>query len=360
MNIALVAYSVPQSTHIAIKGMDSYIYSLGSQLRQLGHTVNLYARAPIAAAEDWIHPVKTPTFSWLAYSHFLKNHLKSLQADVYHSEYIAAGSAVVRANKRPCVVSVHDVIPFSDKKDGVRQKGFGNKLGAHFYFRWFKDISSADALILMSHHARQEALELTSVPEEKLHVVYNGVDTKALFPLPKKSSEKIKIGYLGGLDGRKNVRLLVDSFRELQKSHDNIELHIAGRGANLEVFRALNIPNAFFHGYLPEEKKNEFYNSLDIFVFPSLKEGFGNMALEAMAAGTPVVASNRTSLPEVVGDAGLVAEPTVPEMSEKISQLIGNPALRTTLAKKGRARAEEMNWAACARNTLKVYESVRK
>lgn len=359
MDIALVAYAVPQSRQIAIKGMDSYVYNLGKEFRRLGHKVQLYVRAPVAAAGPWIVPVATPTFSWLAYPHFLTGRLSPVQADVYHAEYVGAGSALVHAKKRPCVVSIHDVIPFSDRAEGVKPGSFSSRIGQWMYFRWFQTMSKADALIMMSQHAKKEAILLTGIPPEKLHVVYNGVDCERFYPLKKKrKSEKIHIGYLGGLDGRKNVGLLVDAFRELQNQYEHIELHVGGTGRNLDVFRSMKIPHSFFHGFIPDDRLNEFYNSLDIFVLPSLKEGFGNMALEAMAAGVPVVATKRTSLPEVVGDAGLLAEPTVAAMAEKITRLIDNENLRKKLSRAGRERALTMTWQVCAKNTAKVYEQV--
>jgi len=133
---------------------------------------------------------------------------------------------------------------------------------------------------------------------------------------------------------------------------------LGGGGKSLQTFRNMKIKNANFYGFIPENKLNDFYNSLDIFVFPSLHEGFGNMALEAMSCGVSVIATNRSSLPEVVGDAGLLAEPDVKSMKDTISKLLENKTLRKKLEKKGIQRAKEMSWKKCAQNTLEVYNNV--
>jgi len=114
-----------------------------------------------------------------------------------------------------------------------------------------------------------------------------------------------------------------------------------------------------FPGYIPEDALPLWYNAAEVFVYPSLYEGFGLPPLEAMACGTAVIASNASSLPEVVGDAGLLATPEdVDEWYAALCQLTRDSDLRALLAKKGLARSKEFTWTRMAQQTAQVYQNV--
>ena len=176
----------------------------------------------------------------------------------------------------------------------------------------------------------------------------------------RKSSENIRIGYLGGLDGRKNVKLLVDVFKALYAERDDIELHIAGGGANLEKFRSMNISNATFYGPTDPAKAPEFYNNIDIFVMPSLQEGFGMMTLEAMSCGVATIGVDRTSTPEIIGDAGVLVKPDASALAKAISRLADNKKLRDRVAAACLKRSASFSWKRCATDTMKVYGEAMK
>lgn len=355
MKITLVGLTVPNSGFTGIRGMDSYIYQLGKYYLQAGNEVELLVRGGFRPSEPWIKPVYAPKFSWMAYPFFLVPRLLRSKSDVYHSDYVTTGVSLMWAKRRPSVVSLHDVILFSHPNESNTNSG---NIKSWWYFKCFDSIKKADAVIVMSQNSKKEAIEYTDLEKERIHVVYNGIDHDKFFPLRRKPHKKLRIGYLGGLDGRKNVGLLVDAFKELRKVYDDIEFHVGGKGKNLEKFRQMNIKGAFFHGFIPDDRVNDFYNSLDIFVFPSLAEGFGNMVVEAMAAGTPVVSSNRTSLPEVVGDAGLLVEPEVESMTKAIAKFVNSERLRKRFSALGLERAKKFTLESCAKNTFNVYESV--
>jgi glycosyltransferase involved in cell wall biosynthesis len=353
--ITLIGHTTPFSgvTGISI-GISKYIYTLGRELIKLGQNVELFVRDDYKPKEKWIKTIYSPKFSWILYPLFVKRKIGKLDSDIYHADYVTTGAPLIWKKKSPVVVTIHDVIPFTYKKLGMM-----DRIRVWWYMRCFKAIEKADAVIVMSNFVKQEALKYTNILEEKIHVTYNGIDFDKFYPRKLKTHKNIRIGYLGGLDGRKNVELLVDCFEELEKTHKDIELHIGGTGKNLERFRKRKIKNAFFHGFIPDERVNEFYNSLDIFVFPSLQEGFGFMPLEAMACGIPVIACNRSSMPEVVGDAGILVEPNKKDMIEEITKLIKDENLRKKLGRKGLKRAKQFTWENCARNTLKIYEEIK-
>lgn len=358
MKILLIGHTTPMS---GVRGMGGgisrYIYHLGKTLVNLGQDVELLIRNDYKPKEPWIKTIYSPKFTWFLYPLFVGMAIKNKKSDIYHSDFVTTGVPLIKKNKRPAVVTIHGVEPFSYNKRDMRKM---DKIRLWWYMRSFKEIEKADAIIVMSEFVKREALNVTNIPEEKIYVTYNGLDFKKFFPIKKEKTEKIKIGYLGGLDGRKNVILLVEAFKKLAKERDDIELHVGGAGRNLKIFRSMKIKNAYFYGKIPEQKINEFYNSLDIFVFPSLSEGFGLPPLEAMACGVPVIACNRSSMPEVIGDAGILAEPSEKEMKSGITRLIEDEYLRKKLGKKSLERAKQFTWEKCAKNTLKVYEEVLK
>jgi len=117
--------------------------------------------------------------------------------------------------------------------------------------------------------------------------------------------------------------------------------------------------DVIFPGFIPEDELPLWYNAADVFVYPSLYEGFGLPPLEAMACGTPVIVSDVSSLPEVVGDAALLVDPHKPdEWAAALSLLCRDVDLRTDLVSRGLERAQEFSWTRMARETIQVYRDV--
>jgi len=356
MKITLLGHTTPYSGIAGASiGISMFIYNLAVELIKKNHDVELFIRDDYKPKESWIKTVYSPKISWVLYPTFLGRKIAGASSDVYQSDYVTTGVPLISKNKRPNVVSIHDVIPFTYDKAALSNM---DKIRIMWYMYNFKKIEKADAIVVLSEYSKREALKYTEIPEEKLHVVYCGVDFTKNFPLKKRLHRKIRIGYLGGLDGRKNVGLLVNSFKKIAESRDDVELHVGGMGENLEKFRRMRIRNANFYGKIEESRKNAFLNSLDIFVFPTLMEGFGLPPIEAMACGVPVVASNTTTMPELIGDSGMLVKPTEEEMIKGLSRLIESESLRKKLSQKSLKRAREFTWERCANQTLKVYDEV--
>lgn len=358
MKICLVAHTIPKSgISGASIGISKYVMNLSDQLRRLGNEVELFIRNDIRPKENWIKPIYSPKFAWIPYPFFVFPKIVSAEADIYHADYVTTGSPLAIANKRPLVVTVHDAIPFTYN---LEEMTVADRFRVWWYMKNFKLIEKADAIILVSEHARQEAIKYTNIPEEKIFAVHYGADFDRLYQKKKKISDVIKIGYLGGLDGRKNVILLIKSFQELVKKYDNIELHVGGGGENLQRFKDMNIPKSYFYGPIKFDDVNDFLNKLDIFVFPSLQEGFGFPPLEAMTCGIPVVATISGPMPEIVDGAGILVEPNVHSMVKGISKLLENRSLRKRLTRAGLKRVKKFTWEKCAKETLKVYETAMR
>ncbi|QQG40222.1 MAG: glycosyltransferase family 4 protein [Candidatus Aenigmatarchaeota archaeon] len=355
MRIVMTGYTTPNSgvTGMGL-GISKYTYNVARELVGMGHDVTLYVRADYEPKEDWIKTVKTPTKVWLAYPTFLQKAVAHERADVFHGDYIHTGMALLKANKHPLVVTVHDVIPFIEP----------HPLKDAFYVWLHKRRHmilqrEAEALIVQTGYMKKKTVETTRADPSKVFYAFSGVDLDYYYPKTiAKKKGIIKIGYLGGIDGRKNAVLLVRAFALLSKKYKNIELHIGGSGRTLDALKALGVERAYFHGRIPQGKENDFLNALDIFVFPSLQEGFGLMQIEAMAAGLPVVGTTACTSPELVDGAGLMAEPTPEDVAAKVETLVNDETLRKSLGRKGRERARLFSWRKIAEGTLEIYKTV--
>jgi glycosyltransferase involved in cell wall biosynthesis len=181
------------------------------------------------------------------------------------------------------------------------------------------------------------------------------------------SNEKC-ILYVGNEHPRKNVEGLVKAFYRLKKKYRRgLKIIKVGGSCWFGARSRLNAlvdalglqRDLIFSEFASEEHLIALYNAADVFVFPSFYEGFGLPVLEAMACGCPVVASNTSSLPEVVGDAGILVNPyNINGLANAMYEVLANEGLREDLTKRGLARAKRFSWEKTARETLKVYQEV--
>jgi glycosyltransferase involved in cell wall biosynthesis len=171
--------------------------------------------------------------------------------------------------------------------------------------------------------------------------------------------------YLGGINARKNITQLFTAYARIRERHPDLLLVVGGKrqwrtGEIDAAFRRLDLAShVHFTGYVADGDLPALYSAAELFVFPSLYEGFGLPPLEAMACGTPVVTSNVSSLPEAVGDAALTVDPyDVGELVLAIDRLLTDEMLRADLRRRGLERASRFTWARTARETLAIYEQV--
>ncbi len=170
--------------------------------------------------------------------------------------------------------------------------------------------------------------------------------------------------FMGTLERRKNVGGLLDAYERLLASARNVpRLTIAGRaGPDAEqwLHRIAQPPLAGhveYTGYVPAGMRESLFKGAQLFVLPSFEEGFGLPALEAMSAGIPVVTSNRGSLPEVVGDAGILIDPDDPEsLTAAMTRILSDSSLRATCAHRGLNRARQFTWTQTARAVRRTYQ----
>ncbi len=267
------------------------------------------------------------------------------------------------------IVTIHDLIPLKQSKFMTQQAASTLRKNLHI------SINRADIIITVSKFTKGEIVELFNIPEEKIRVVYNGIA-----PIFQPIKDKIKIEsikakynvkgpyllFVGNIEPRKNLETLIHACVRLWNSTIyKYPLLVVGHKdwfyKNVwEVVRKLKAEDAvIFTGVVDNDDLPFLYSGADVFVFPSLAEGFGIPVIEAMACGTPVIAANCTSLPEIVADAGLLVDPLNSEdLAESIHSVLSKISLRQKLIEKGIERAKIFSWERTAMETLGLYQEI--
>jgi len=231
-----------------------------------------------------------------------------------------------------------------------------------------------DRIITVSFFSKRQLQDELCISGEKIEVVYCGVDEKYFSKEENINiketfgwKDKIVLMTLSSLTPRKNLSFLLDIFHWLYKSRKSLVLVIAGEGPLkpylIEKSSKLGIQNSvYFTGYIPESEKVKYINCADIFLFTSGLEGFGLSVAEAMACGKPVVVTNTSSLPEVIGneECGFLCKNNdMNDFIQKIEILLDNPLLRTQMGEMARKRIyNSFRWEKTAQNVCSIYEKL--
>ncbi len=229
----------------------------------------------------------------------------------------------------------------------------------------------ASGLIAVSENTKNDTVRLLGVDPEIVEVIYPGV-AEAYFEAAGGDVSGMKkayglhrpyLLYVGTIEPRKNLDTLIDAYGELgdlRKEFDLIVIGSAGWSAEKTMQRLRSGEHGVrYLGYVPEDDLPVLMAGAAVFVYPSLYEGFGFPVAQAMACGVPVVVSGVSSLPEVVGDAGLLVDPrSVVELEAALRRLLTDPNLRNELATKGRGRAGRFRWDICAQRSLEFFHRV--
>ncbi len=236
--------------------------------------------------------------------------------------------------------------------------------------------SRPDMVVCVSWQTKKDVIKYFHVPEEKLSVIYEGVDDSFKEEIDSDFRKKIleKYGLTGkyllcvaSIEPRKNFLRIINAFSEFIKQEEYKEYSlvcVGGRGwKNIEIYSLVKQKNLEgkikFLGFIEESELAPIYNQAEIFLYPSLYEGFGLPVLEAMACAVPVVTSNVSSLPEVASDAAILINPySEKDIYTTVCSLLENGSLREELISKGLDRVREFSWEKTARETLKVYHEV--
>ncbi len=267
-----------------------------------------------------------------------------------------------QASSRPCVITIHD-LSFLFYPQSFRAL---NRLYLQL-FTWLS-VRRARRVIAVSESTKRDLVRCYGLSPDKIDVVYNGKDAAfRLLPADQAAGFRAErnlperfILFVGTLEPRKNVVRLIEAYSQLPGDRPPL-MFVGGKGWLYDdVFarvEALDLTNEVcFVGYVPAEDLPWWYNAADLFVYPSLYEGFGLPPLEAMACGTPVVTSTASSLPEVVGDAALLVDPTDAEaLAGAMQQVLADADLWNEKRAAGLARARDFSWRKTAQQTVASY-----
>jgi glycosyltransferase involved in cell wall biosynthesis len=265
-------------------------------------------------------------------------------------------------NRSPFVVTVHDLSFLLYPRNF---RAF-NRL----YLRSLTRLSvrKARRVLAVSESTKQDLVRCYGISPSKIDTVHNGVDA-SFHPLPADQVAAFRaerglpnefILFVGTLEPRKNVLTLIEAYAQLSRNRPPLML-VGGRGWLYDkVFariESLDLSNeVHFVGYVPAEELPSWYSAATLFVYPSLYEGFGLPPLEAMACGTPVITSTASSLPEVVGQAGLLVEPTNTEaLTVTMARALTDTDLRESMQAAGLLQAKNFSWQRAAAGTVVSY-----
>lgn len=318
-----------------------------------------------SAAREIVLNGKNPLLRLVREHFLLPRACRKERVDLLH----CPKSAIPYFTSCPTVVTLHDLIPLKHPET--------EKFAAQVYWRLQIPIAArrSDYIITDSEHARQEIMADFQVAPDRISAIMLGFDPAmamvrdhgtAAGIRKKYGIPEVYILYVGTIQPRKNLDTLVEAFNILKKDRKIAEkLVVVGRKGWLyeQLFariKALGLDNeVIFTGFVPDDELPYIYDAARVFVYLSFFEGFGLPPLEAMACGIPVVTSNTTSLPEVVGEAGIALPPRdTAGIAEAMFKVLDNADLAMDMSRMGRARAELFSWEAAARQTLDVYEKV--
>lgn len=233
----------------------------------------------------------------------------------------------------------------------------------------------ASAVIAVSENTKRDIQDILHIPAEKIHVIYEAAAPHFQPVTDRRELEMVRrelglpkrfVLYVGNVEPRKNIERLVRAMSHIETRHaDPISLVIVGSLAwgHEGVLKAIEDEGlqsrVHFLGYVDVKLLVALYSMCEVFIYPSLYEGFGLPILEAMACGAPVITSPHGSLREIAGDAAAYVDPlNVEDIADKLCELLLSPSLRDTLRERGFARTAQFSWDKAARQTLVLYRSV--
>jgi glycosyltransferase involved in cell wall biosynthesis len=299
--------------------------------------------------------------------------VRRLHGDVVHIPHLFW---IPRGLSCPYVLTVHDLL---DHMYAARNAS-GLRRSLHFHFTR-RALGHAARVLAVSQFTKGEIERIFRIPSERIEVVYNAIDERFLRGHATQAdreliAERYQVNYpfilyAGAIRPHKNIVRIIEAFSalktELQKEQQFPDLKLIVIGDDLSSHPRLRrtvvqsgVQNDVrFLGFVPIEVLRIFYDVAKVFVFPSLYEGFGLPPLEAMAHGTPVVASNNSSLPEVAGNAALLVNPeNVFEIQRALQRSLLDPALRARMKQRGYEQAQRFSWTSSVSRILEIYREV--
>jgi glycosyltransferase involved in cell wall biosynthesis len=399
-------------------GQGIYIYYLSREFRRMGHEVEVIASAPLPEVSEGVilHQLKSSSiyhpgssfrsnlpkvrslvdlcelcasrlgifaepwaFSFRAYAK-VKELCRQRRFDIIHDNQ-GLGYGLLRMKKlnMPVIATIHHPLPIDRQADMEQANGFRQRWRIRRFYSFIRMQAFVarrlDRVITVSQSSAKDTTLFFRVPADRLRVVYNGIDTEIYSMNEKANQNRDGLIMVANTDDRKKgVLYLLQALHLLRE--DGVKLTIVDDAARhssyiedvgplpsygSKLVRKLNLDGMVnFTGRLTREELAQHYSAVQIAVVPSLYEGFGIPAAEAMACGTPVIATTGGALPEVVGDAGILVPPANADaLAAAIRRLLNDKQAQRQMSEAGKKRVrEKFNWEQAARRTLEVYQEV--
>ena len=399
-------------------GQGIYVYYLSREFRRMGHEVEVIASAPLPEVSKGVilHQLRSSSiyhpgssfrknlpdvrnlvdlyelcasrlgifaepwaFSFRAYAR-LKELSKQRRFDIVHdNQGLGYGLLLMKRLRIPVIATIHHPLPIDRQADLEQANEFGQRLRIRRFYSFIRMQAFVarrlDRIITVSQSSAKDARLLFKVPADKIRVVHNGIDTEIYDGNKEAGQGRDGLIMVANTDDRKKGVLYLLQALQLLKN-DGAKLTIVDDAARhssyvedvgplpsygSKLVRELNLDGMVrFTGRLTREELAQHYAAARIAVVPSLYEGFGLPAAEAMACGTPVIATTGGALPEVVGDAGMLVPPADTDaLAAAIRQLLNDQQAQQRMSEAGKKRVrEQFNWEQAARKTLEVYREV--
>jgi glycosyltransferase involved in cell wall biosynthesis len=399
-------------------GQGIYIYYLSHEFQRMGHEVEVIASVPLPEVSEGVilhqlksssiyHPgssfrknlpkVRNPvdlyelcatrqgmfveplTFSLRAYAK-LRELCKQRRFDIIHdNQSLGYGLLLMRRLNIPVIATIHHPLPIDRQADLEQANGLRERWRIKKFYSFIRMQAFVarrlDRIITVSQRSAKDTNLFFKVSADKLRMVYNGIDTEIYNMNEAARQNRDGLIMVGNTDDRKKGILYLLKALQLLRA-DGIKLTIVDDAERhslytddagplpshgLKLVKKLNLDGmVHFSGRLTREELAQHYSAAQIAVVPSLYEGFGLPAAEAMACGTPVISTTGGALPEVVGDAGILVPPgSADALAAAIRQLLHDKQAQQRMSEAGRKRVEEkFNWEQAARKTLEVYQEV--
>lgn len=276
--------------------------------------------------------------------------------------------------RTPYIITVHDLIRYFDLKKYGTYIHHPNRRDRFYLNCDYKGIKKAARVIAISEATKRDLIHHLGIPDDRIRVVYPGIDHVAFRPSFGASNvEYPYILFVGSEHPRKNLLTLLGAFSRLkgQSSFNNLKLVKVGKAGgreadfrkqSIEAINSLNLDGeVIFTGVVSEADLRVYYSNAECLVFPSLYEGFGIPPLEAMACGCPVITSDSSSLPEVVGEAAIkISSRDVEGLAAALEKILTERQLKEELITKGMKQTAKFSWEQTAEKTLRIYKEVEE
>ncbi|MFQ5792519.1 MAG: glycosyltransferase family 4 protein [Acidobacteriota bacterium] len=354
-------------------GIGTYVRNLIRQLPKIDQESDYFLlhyrqdHELIRSLSTGLHLVPVAAANYSASEHIIiPARLRHLKVDLFHSPHY------VLPFFTPCrsIVTIHDVIHL------LFPQYLPSRM-AGYYARYMirRALDRSELVLTVSSSSKRDLLTFFEVRPEKILVIPNGIDPSITEGLSSEELKRVKerfqiagrtVLFVGNVKPHKNVERLIAAFAKIREHPDFSDLTLIVVGDEISKYPSLRRTverhqvrgHVRFFGFVPELTLAALYKTADVFVFPSLYEGFGLPPLEAMANGTPVVTSNISSLPEVVGHAALTVDPyNIDEIARATKRILTDPELRSRLIADGYKRAQCYSWD---RSVTQVHQAYQK